>query len=843
MSLQAPAVLWLLLPLLLAAALMMRRRPGPGVLTRALILALLTAALAGPVLIEGEAEETVIFVLDTSDSIPEAEQVRAATEALQQREALTPGTAGLVTFAEQPIIQAIPGQPWPTLTPGTGTRSDLDAALSTALSLIPEQSSGRIVLFTDGHTTTDPGTALAAATERGISLTPIPLHPEQPQPVITEILLDTSILSPGESLSGSLRLSGGTSGWAGDLTVSIGDTVLDPLPAAVEAGTEQVLPLTISLPPDLPAGPTQLSVRVAEIETSAALTLHPAPRVWIITERAQAGANLAALLTADGLAPERISPDALPDDLAAELIVLADVSSARLPRDFDDRLAQFVSEGGSLLTLGGDASYDLGSWHTRPFAELLPVRMDPDGALKDDAITLVIALDKSGSMAQAATISTTETELVQAVGSRMVGGRPRGSKIRLAAEGAVSALALLRDTDFIGVLSVDTKARWPVAVQSVLQRDAITDRIRSISSGGGGVYSLTALEAARDALRASDTPLRHLIFFADTADAGEQVRGSLTAEGLVSELLQDGITLSVIGIGSRRAQDAEFLIELARLGGGRFHATDDPEDLPALFAQETEELLGAALEESADLTAVQALWHPALTGIAIEDAPALTGYNRTLTEPAARTILTTAGGMPLLSTWRVGLGEVTSITTDDGGRWASSWRRWEDSGAFWIQLIRGMLDGLTADTTIAIDEAGVVTITRYGADGLSLPRPAVFAAPDDSPAPLSLTASRPGTWQGQLELDGQTWSVAALDASGEILARQQWSTPPSREHTHQAAEIKQLDQLRLSTAPIGDTKSVERQLWPFLLLLSALLLPIDSFARRRTHTVSSRGIR
>ncbi|MDG1482338.1 MAG: VWA domain-containing protein [Myxococcota bacterium] len=840
MSFLTPAALWLLLPILLSAALMMRQRPGPGVLTRAFVLVLLTLALADPVLTRENADETVVFVIDTSDSIPEAEQARAAAEALQQREALTQGTAGLITFAEQPIIQAIPGQPWPEMTPSLGSRSDLDAALRMALSLIPEQSSGRIVLFTDGHTDTDPVAALAAATERRISLTPIPLHPEQLRATITEIHLDSALLSPGETLSGHLTLSGGATGWSGDLDVSVGGRALDQLPAEAAAESKQTLAFTLSLPSDLTAGPTLLSVSAAGVETSAALTIQPAPRIWIITDRARAGANLAALLTADGLAPERISPGAIPDDLAAELIVLADVTSASLPRDLDDKLARFVSEGGSLLTLGGDASYDLGGWHTRPLADLLPVRMDPDGALKDDAITLVIALDKSGSMAQSATTSTTEAQMLKAVGNRMVGGRPRGSKIRLAAEGSVSALKLLRDTDFIGVLSIDTQARWPVAVQSVTQRDAVIERIRSISSGGGGIYTITALEAARDALRASDTPLRHLIFFADTADAGEQVRGSLSATELVSDLAQSGITLSVIGIGSRSAQDAEFLIELARLGGGRFHATDDPEDLPALFAQETEELLGAALEESADLTVMQTQWHPALTDIAIEDAPALTGYNRVLPQPAARTILTTAGGVPLLSTWRVGLGEVTSISTDDGGRWAASWRRWEGGGKFWVQLIRGMLDGSTADTTITIDAAGTVTVSRYDTDGLSLPRPAVFAAPDDSPAPLPLTAATPGTWQGQLALDGQTWSVAALDSSGELLARQQWSAPPSREHVHQAPDDVQLAQLRLAPQPQIIKNNVDHRLWPWLLLISALLLPIDAFARRQTHTVFSR---
>lgn len=834
MSLQWAAALWLLAPVMLLAALMAWRRPGPGVLTRAILLSLLVLALADPVITRPDPGQTVMFVLDTSQSIPMAEQERGLAEAIRQRDALPDGDdAGLISFAGQPLIQAIPGQPWPTITATPGARTDLDAALRAALALIPAQPPGRIVVLTDGHSDTDPTAALALAAERGVAVSAEVLQPDQHGPAVTAITLDNPEPAPGETLTGTLTLTGGDTDWSGDLALRIGETALAPLPAVAAAGGSVTLPLSVSLPAALPDGPALLSVTAGQTTTDAAITIRPAPRIWIISDRPRAGAHLAALLAAEGMAPIRLTPDALPDSMDADLIVMVDVSAARLPADFDADLTGYVASGGSLLTLGGDASYDLGGWHSRPLADLLPVRLDPDGALKDDAITLVIALDKSGSMAQSAALGTTEAQIVGAIGSRLVGGRPAGSKIRLAAEGAVAALKLLRDTDHIGVLSVDTQARWAVPVQSVSSRDAISSRIRSISSGGGGIYTLTALESARDALRASDTPLRHLILFADTADAGEQRRGGQTAEDLVSALSRDGITLSVIGIGSRSAQDAEFLMELARRGGGRFHATDDPERLPALFAQETEELLGAALEESPDLRITRVQWHPALTGIHIEQAPPLTGHNRVLPRPTARTILSTADGTPLLSTWRVGLGEVTSVTTDDGGRWASGWRSWPDGGRLWVQLVRGMLDGLGQDTTIAVDDLGSVTLTRYDATGLSLPRPIVLAGHDDSPQPLALTASAPGTWRGQLPIDGETWHIVALDAEGTPLARRSWLAPPSREHTHRAPDAALLSRLSLPQGTVGGPRGQVAPLWPWLLAAAALLLPLDAFARRR----------
>src|ERR1044071_9989521 len=76
---------------------------------------------------------------------------------------------------------------------------------------------------------------------------------------------------------------------------------------------------------------------------------------------------------------------------------------------------------------------------------------------------------------------------------------------------------------------------------------------------------------------------RHIILFADAADSEE--------EGLYKELLAQcakaNIPVTVIGLGTDHDSDADLLRDIAARGGGRIFFTEDANDLPRLFAQDT----------------------------------------------------------------------------------------------------------------------------------------------------------------------------------------------------------------------------------------------------------------
>ncbi len=73
------------------------------------------------------------------------------------------------------------------------------------------------------------------------------------------------------------------------------------------------------------------------------------------------------------------------------------------------------------------------------------------------------------------------------------------------------------------------------------------DAVRSIRSAGGGIYVYTGLKAAWEALKTSTAGQRHVILFADAADAEEP--GDY--QKLIGEMAAQGVTVSVIGLGTR----------------------------------------------------------------------------------------------------------------------------------------------------------------------------------------------------------------------------------------------------------------------------------------------------
>src|SRR4030095_15592447 len=96
------------------------------------------------------------------------------------------------------------------------------------------------------------------------------------------------------------------------------------------------------------------------------------------------------------------------------------------------------------------------------------------------------------------------------------------------------------------------------------------------------IFTYTALVTAATTVQESDKGTRHIVLFADAADAeepGEYVR-------LLDHLKPLGITVSVIGLGSESDSDAAFLKDVAARGQGRMHFAASVEDLPRLFAQE-----------------------------------------------------------------------------------------------------------------------------------------------------------------------------------------------------------------------------------------------------------------
>lgn len=838
-----PNALLLLVVVAIGVAVALRRRPWPPVMSRTVLLVLLVIALARPSLVVSQTAKTVVYLIDQSDSIPTAERERAAAEVARQ----TPLHGDDTTVH----VRSFGATVWSGLEAGPGAHTLLAPALQHALQLIPTDHTGEIVVFTDGRIgDVSVDEALSIAQQRGIAIRTVALDPLRDAATPAAVQLPERA-TPGETITVDVVLNGGRSGHNGLVSIRHqGDVLVEQtIELAPRDSTE--LSLTVPLPPSLPSGLAALTVSLGSEEIVGHLLVDVPPVILLVGDRRGDMEPMAALLTAEGLQVQTVSPRDVPDDLDnVDVVILVDTpirpseaGGALLPLSFVETLTAFATDGGGVLVVGGERAYELGGWEGTALESILPVRIDPDGATKEDAVTMVIALDKSGSMARPAVPGELGGGLGGSVSAQLSGGRPAGSKIRLATEGVIAALGRLREADKMGVITIDSVARQAVAVQDVRDRTAIENQVSQIGAGGGGINLMAALEATYASLQDAPTPIRHAILFADASGISQRRRGDVTALALVERYRTADITLSIVGIGGPTSRDAEYLASLAAAGGGELYLTDDARELPALFTEETERLMGVGLEEDVAIVAQQAQWHPALRSVDIQQAPPLRGINTVKRRPRTRVLLTTQNDQPLLAIWRVGLGEVAAVSTDVGARWAAPWLRWDGHARLWTQMVRHLAaapqGGDAALVVTPVPGGGRAQLTTRRPDGLSGEAVDLhfwLQAENDEPREVSAVVVEPGTWEVRWDSPPAVlWQLSVNDENQQTVIRTAWAAPPSGEGRWQQVDEQRLQQLQQS-AQRQQRHRTRVDLIPWLLGLVIVLLPVDAFARNYRGT-------
>ena len=101
-----------------------------------------------------------------------------------------------------------------------------------------------------------------------------------------------------------------------------------------------------------------------------------------------------------------------------------------------------------------------------------------------------------------------------------------------------------------------------------------------------------------------------------------------------------------------------------------------------------------------------------LDGVDFTTAPALKGYVRYETKPAAETILRLDRQDPLLARWQYGLGRAAVFTSDAKTRWATDWVTWKGYDKFFTNLTRDLLPHARGgEASVEYDSASVARST------------------------------------------------------------------------------------------------------------------------------------
>jgi hypothetical protein len=275
---------------------------------------------------------------------------------------------------------------------------------------------------------------------------------------------------------------------------------------------------------------------------------------------------------------------------------------------------------------------------------------------------------------------------------------------------------------------------------------------------GGGIFTYTALVTAAQMVQESTKGTRHIVLFADAADAEEP--GDY--QRLLETLTSIGITTSVIGLGSETDSDAEFLKDVAARGQGRIHFTADVDDLPRLFAQEA--ITAARSSFITEPTAARTLPDMVLLGeSSASPFPGVDGYNLTYLRPGATmgVVTTDEYKAPVLAFWYRGLGRIASLTAEVDGQYSRRLNAWPGFQGFAIGLGRWLLGGeppAGAQATLERQGGeGIVRVdldpgrTRGGAGEVRTARATIVAPGDQAGDPSHLDLA----WVGEDTLEAR----------------------------------------------------------------------------------------
>jgi hypothetical protein len=371
------------------------------------------------------------------------------------------------------------------------------------------------------------------------------------------------------------------------------------------------------------------------------------------------------------------------------------------------------------------------------------------------------------------------------------------------------------------------------------------------ADGQTNIYA--GLKAAYDDLIQNPAKLRHIILITD----GWSQSGAYDA--LLADMKAAGITLSTIGTGGG---SADILRRLAEQSGGRYYEADDATRIPDIFLKETIRTAGEQIVEE-QFQPVPSSPSEILRGLDPGRLPFLLGYNATTAKGTATVALLTSRDDPLLAQWQYGLGRSVAWTSDARQQWATPWIGTEAFGTLTAQLVAWTLppqDEQGIDVRFSPGRDGELNVEVTSLDDDGAPRNFYrtllrMVAPDLAPVQSTLTQIGPGRYAGTVRADqpGAYLVRVAQTRDGADSANRTLGvvSPAAEEFRRLGVDAEALT--RYAAAGQGREITLDPEdpeiaaqvwthditaaafptpIWPWLLLLAMILVPIDVGVRR-----------
>ncbi|MCA9047804.1 MAG: VWA domain-containing protein, partial [Planctomycetaceae bacterium] len=705
------------------------------------------------------------------------------------------------------------------------------AAIEAAAGYMPPGYVPKIILLTDGNETS--GDVVAAAAQSRIPVTTIPLPAmSAPEVQVAEVNVPAEVRE-GEPFAVDVVVQSNHED-EGLIEVYRGDHKVVSEKKQLQSGANEFR-FQQSIERDRLAAYT---VRISGLQQDTLLDNNSEsglvyasgkPRVLIIESDPNLIRDLAYALEDEGIQADVRPPQGMPESLADlqnyECLMLSNVPATDLTQQQMQIARTWVQDlGGGFIMLGGEQSFGLGGYYKSALEEILPVRSDFEKEKEKPSLGMVLVIDKSGSM--------------------------DGDPIEMAKSAARSAVELLGRRDQVAVLAFDGDTYVISEMQPANNAIRISDEISRIDAGGG-TNMYPAMEMSFEMLMTTSAKLKHVILLTD----GVSTPGDF--EGMAQQMASAKMTVSTVAAGG--GADKELLEQIARVGKGRYYYTDDPAQVPQIFAKETVTAGKSAIDEQPFIPMVIRATH-ALADIDMETAPFLLGYVMTRPKPTSEVILATEKGDPLLAWWRYGLGMTAAFTSDAKSRWAAEWMTWPGYGKFWTQVIRQIMRrndsrGIQVQTARTNDRAAV-TVDAVNEVGQFINNAEVELTVIDPQLKRHVTSmaqTAPGRYANDIPLpqSGSYHLEIAVKQDGQVVYRQsrglmrgysdELRIRPTNEDLLRDVASASGGQFNPSAADIFKPSDMRTSrpvpLWPRLLTAAAFLLLIDVALRRIDFTL------
>ena len=760
-SFDHPQWLWLLaaIPPLAAVSLHLLRgielpRRIAAVALRCLVIVALAAALAGVEWVHRNEHIAVMFVLDSSQSIP-AVLGDKAREYIRQvvRKGNPDNRVGAVACGADADVTVIPSRAgFDIVSFATGVnpdRTDLSEGMRLAMAAFPPGFARRIVLLSDGNQNSGQiSEALDTAAANRIPVDVVPLEYRHGN----EIMFDRIVVpsQAGEDVRVPLRMilrsrtpteaeidlyhNGQRVPLVNSRVQLSGDMKRDPFTEALELRTGGVHVCEAHVRPVERGHDT-----VVENNKATAFTFVQAEGKVLLLS----GVTADDEVLADALQREKILlQHASVDELGAALdlvrlqdysvVILANVPADTFTDEQHKALAGYVRDGGGLIMTGGDNSFGAGGWIGKPVEEVSPVsfeirhkRQMPRGAL-------------------AIVMHSCELD----------NGNYWGQQVAMAAVNTLSSL------DYCGVVAYTWSrngANWEVPMDTLKDKPAVIAKIKQMQIGDMPSFAPTMDMAVKELTDLKDAAQRHIIIISD----GDP---SPPSDACIQRMVDNNITASTVGIGYGVHVMDQTLKDIARKTGGKFYAVKNPSDLPRIFVKEARTVKRALIENKPFQPFMVNPSDELIAGLG--GLPGLGGLVLTERKPDSLVPVMRQGLQdgqkvedPVLAHWNFEMGKMAVFTSGQWPRWGADWAAWDRFSKFWGQTVRwAMRSGETGkfDVITRLDgEKGRVVIEALNKDAsyLNFLRIAgTVTDPQMDRQPLELVQTGPGRYEADFKV-------------------------------------------------------------------------------------------